>query len=97
MVRQINIVETAKIIRQELKAAFPGIKFSVRTERYSMGSHCVIRWSVGPTQAEVEAVADRFYGKDYDEMTGTTYHTREYNGETVQFSGSSPECIREAA
>ena len=34
----MNTVERAKEIRKELKIKFPGVKFSVRTKKYSGGA-----------------------------------------------------------
>ena len=94
-VRSIYIVETAKIVRAELKAAFPGIKFSVRSEQYSMGCHLYVSWTDGPAVRAVEAITDQFYGTGFDGMTdSTTYHDSIYKGEAVHFSGSRPHCSR---
>lgn len=35
--RELNIVEIAKLVRKDLREAFPEYKFSVRVEKYSMG------------------------------------------------------------
>lgn len=49
--------ETAQFIRQALKEAFWGVKFSVRVRNY----HTVnIGWADGPTVEQVEAVVERF-------------------------------------
>lgn len=45
-----------KNIRAELKATFPGHKFSVTSERSSI----YIRWELGPSTKEVEAVTDKY-------------------------------------
>jgi hypothetical protein len=93
--KYIDIAEVAKIIRAELKRAFPATKFSVRIERYSMGCHASVRWTDGPAVKAVEEITDRFYGTGFDGMTdSTTHHDTEWNGETVHFSGSRPHCDR---
>lgn len=46
-VERLDIVETAGVIRLELKKAFPGTKFSVTTSRYSMGRSDRCWWSGG--------------------------------------------------
>ncbi len=80
--------ETAQFIREALKAAFPGVKFSVRTSYASMTSSTDIQWTDGPTQPEVERITDRFTSKGFDGMTdSTTYHAQTFNGELVHFSG----------
>jgi hypothetical protein len=53
----------AKNIRKELKQAFPGQKFSVKSESYSMGCSIRITWTDGPTTEEVEAITKKYqYG-----------------------------------
>ena len=44
-------------IRAELKRAFPGVKFSVRKVNYGSLS---IGWKDGPTEAQVEAITDKY-------------------------------------
>ncbi len=62
----------AKQIRIELKAAFPGIKFSVRTETYSMGNSINISWTNGPTQKAVNLIVKKYeYGR-FDGMTDSS-------------------------
>lgn len=55
-----NLVTAAKNIRAELKAAYPGIKFSVRTERFSMGNAIRVGWTDGPNTAQVEAITNKY-------------------------------------
>lgn len=55
----------AKNIRIQLKAAFKGVKFSVRKNHY--GSVC-INWTDGPTKAEVEAITLRYKIGSFDAM-----------------------------
>jgi len=92
----ISITDTAKILRGELKRAFPAVKFSVRCNQYSMGCHLSIRWTDGPNEDSVRAIADRRYGTGFDGMTdSTTYHDSELDGRPVHFAGSRPHCDRE--
>ncbi len=87
--------QAAAIIRQELKKAFPGIKFSVRTNFYSMGSHVSVSYADGPTVRAVEEITDQFYGRGFDGMTdSTTYHDSTFQGRTVHFQGSRPSVSR---
>lgn len=80
--------ETAEFIRKALKAAFPGQKFSVTTSYASMTSSTTVRWTDGPTTAEVDAVTDRFSSRGFDGMTDcTTYHEQDVDGQRVSYSG----------
>ena len=94
--RYIDIAEVAKIIRRELRVAFPGTTFSVRSERYSMGCHITVRWEDGPSIKAVEAITDQRYGSSFDSMTDSSIsHDTEFNGELVHFAGSRPYLQRE--
>jgi len=53
----------AAAIKAELKTAFPGIKFSVTSDSFSMGNSVDIRWEDGPTDNEVSDIACKYqYG-----------------------------------
>ena len=56
-------------IRIELKRAFPGVKFSVTSEGFSMGCAIRIGWTAGPTVAAVEAFVDKYEYGTFDSMT----------------------------
>lgn len=50
-------------IKAELTAAFPDIKFSVRSESFSGGNSVHIGWTDGPTTRQVEAISGKYqYG-----------------------------------
>ena len=87
----ISTPETAKIVRVELAKAFPGIKFSVRSQSYSGGSHINIGWTDGPTTQQVEKITSRFCGRTFDGMDDSTHHhDTEWQGHKVHFAGSAP-------
>ncbi|MBE2198092.1 MAG: methyltransferase [Anaerolinea sp.] len=73
MTRYIYAAEQAKHIRNALKKAFPGVKFSVRSDRYSMGSSVDVKWLDGPTAAEVDRVLAPYSGKHFDGMIDLAY------------------------
>ncbi len=62
----VSAAETAKLVRQALKAAFPGVKFSVRTDSYAGGASIDIRWIDGPTTVQVDAVTAPYRGATFD-------------------------------
>jgi hypothetical protein len=62
-------VVAAKNIRKELKAAFPGVKFSVVSEKYAGGNSINVRYEDGPAVAEVEAIANKYAVGNFDGMT----------------------------
>ncbi|EJW14312.1 hypothetical protein M5X00_23195 [Paenibacillus alvei] len=63
-----SAVETAKKIRSMLKQAYPGIKFSVRSSTYSMGSSVDVHWVDGPLTEEVDKILNRFKSGYFDGM-----------------------------
>lgn len=65
-----DVVEIAKQIRTVLKKEFPATKFSVRSERYSMGSSINVSWDGLPSAATVSAITDSFARIRKCEVTG---------------------------
>ena len=71
--RSIGAVETAKLVRRALKDAFPGQKFSVRTDQYAGGASVRVRYTDGPAERRVKAVAGQFAGGGFDGMIDLAY------------------------
>jgi Large polyvalent protein associated domain 29 len=55
-------------IRRELKAAFPTIKFAIHSKSYSGGDSVDIRWELGPTSKEVEAITNKYQEGTFNGM-----------------------------
>jgi hypothetical protein len=75
--KYLTVTETAALVRQALKEAFKGIKFSVKSSKYSMGASISVRWEDGPNDDQVNAVIARFAGSYFDGMQdykGARYH-----------------------
>lgn len=64
----ISVTETAKLVREALKKAFPRVKFSVRSKSYSGGASIDVYWTDGPRTCEVKRITQRFNGADFDGM-----------------------------
>lgn len=71
--RWIDTAEAAKMLRPQLKKAFPSVKFSVRISRYAGGSAIDVRWTDGPTDDQVSAVCAGFRGNRFDGMDDLEY------------------------
>ena len=76
---RLSCADTAKIMRAELKAAFPGVKFSVRSSLFSMGSSIDVKWTDGPTQKAVDVIVNGFAACSFDGRDDSTH----YNGPMV--------------
>jgi hypothetical protein len=50
----------AAAIKEELIKAFPGIKFSCKSESFSMGDAVRIGWTNGPSTKDVEAISGKY-------------------------------------
>lgn len=86
--RYIPAKEQAQMLREALKAEFPGVKFSVRCSR---GSAINVRWVDGPRSSRVQEVCDRYRGGGFDGMQDLRYSVQtmiatDDGAELVQFS-----------
>jgi len=79
----ITCADTAKLMRAALKAQFPGVKFSVRSDVYSGGASIRVTWTDGPFANDVEKIAKRYEGATFDGMIDL----KEYHSSLVYFDG----------
>jgi len=63
--------ETAKKIRKAIKASFPGVKFSVTSNR---GSSVRVRWTDGPIGSEVDEILRKYQSGHFDGMQDLMTH-----------------------
>jgi hypothetical protein len=76
--RRLDVTETAKLVRAQLKQAFPGQKFKVKSDRYAGGSSIRVDWTDGPTMKEVDAVVAVFAGSRFDPMIDLKTYNRHW-------------------
>lgn len=94
--RYISATDTAKLMRKALKAAFPGQRFSVRTDLYAGGASINVQWTDGAPRCSVEKVAQRFAGATFDGMTDCkNHHASELDGERVHYGADFVFCRRD--
>lgn len=70
MTNYMRAVDVAKLMRADLKANFPGVKFGVRT---SAGKTLNIEWTDGPPTKAVSDLTDKYSGEGFDGMTDMRY------------------------
>lgn len=58
----------AAAIKTELKTKFPGVKFSVISDSFSMGDSVDVSWENGPTSLEVSGVTSKYQYGHFDGM-----------------------------
>lgn len=82
----ISVKDTAVELRKALKAAFPSVKFSVRSDSYAGGASINVRYTDGPRVGPVEKVAKQFAGASFDGMIDLkSYHTSQHEGQEVHW------------
>ncbi len=84
--RYVTCAETAKLVRAALKAAFPGTKFSVRSDTYAGGASIDIRWTDGPTSYAVDRTVNQYKGATFDgmiDLKSSVYH--EVDGQRIRY------------
>lgn len=89
---RLDCAEIAKRLRRELKAAFPGTTFSVRSRRYSGGSSVDVHWTDGPRTKPVQALCDRYAFRHFDGSDDSTHFSSEMvvrDGELIEQTGGS--------
>lgn len=74
----------AKNLKQELSIAFRGVKFSVKSERFSGGDSVNIHWTLGPTSAQVEEISGKYRDSHFDGMTDSQVHDSSAYGHAVE-------------
>lgn len=65
-VTDLTCTETATLVRQALKAAYPGTRFKVRSNRYTGGGSIRVTWTDGPAVAAVEPLLNRYRRSDFN-------------------------------
>ena len=70
-------------IKAELSKAFPSVKFSVRSDSFSMGNSVDISWQNGPTVAQVEAISQKYQYGSFNGMEDI-YETTNYRDDIPQ-------------
>ena len=73
-----SCVTAAKNIRIELKRAFPGVKFSVKTSKFAGGDSIRVGWIDGPTTSQVDAIIGKYTGGHFDGMTDSYNYRTDY-------------------
>ena len=64
--RSYTVARTAQLIREALKIAFPGVKFSVISDSFANGTSVDIRYTDGPSRKQVEQVYAPFISGRYN-------------------------------
>jgi hypothetical protein len=70
------LIAAAKNIRIELAAAFPGIKFSIKSRRFSGGDAIDVRWTDGPTGVQVDRIIERYAAGSFSGMDDLYTYSR---------------------
>lgn len=69
----LDAKDAAKMIRRDLKATFPGAKFSVRIDRFAGGSSIHVSYTDGPRKRDVEEIALKYGSNGFDGTDDSSY------------------------
>lgn len=61
--------DVAALLRKELRATFPGVKFSVRCSTGTASAWINVTYDDGPTRRQVDDVTGRFEGRSFNGQT----------------------------
>lgn len=90
----LSTAEVAKVIREDLKRAFPGQKFSVTSSHFSGGSAIDVQWTDGPAYDEVHDLVSHYANRGFDSMIDLAYtirHARLPDGRIVRIGSGGTE------
>jgi len=66
-----------KNIRMELKLCFPGIKFSIKSQSFSMGNAVRVKWEDGPTEQQVSDIISKYEQGSFNGMTDSYEYSQD--------------------
>lgn len=69
MTTHIPTKDVAALLRKELRAAFPGVKFSVRCATGTAAAWINVTYDDGPTSLQVDAITRKFQGRTFNSQT----------------------------
>lgn len=83
--KMLGCTEVAKIVREQLAKSYPGVKFSVKSKKYSGGSSIDVEYTDGPALKDVEKLIGHYEGARMNAMEDLKeYRNTTHNGEQVQ-------------
>ena len=94
----------AAAIRQELKEKYPGVKFSVTSETFSMGNSVSVDWTDGPEYEEIETIVEGYqYGHfngmediyEYKQSRDDSKPSAKYTHTNKHFSEAAIQALKE--
>lgn len=91
----------AKNIKLELRDKWPHVKFSVRSDSFSMGDSVSVHWELGPTTKQVDEILHKYVTSSFDGMQDlktcfSTPFTEKHGGsDYVNGSREYPDSLRE--
>lgn len=71
-----SLIAAAKNIKIELGLAFPGVKFSIKSRRFSMGDAIDVSWIDGPQSKQVDEIINRYSAGSFNGMEDLYEYSR---------------------
>ncbi len=70
----------AALIKRELTAKFPGIKFSIKSKYFAGGNSVDVRWNLGPISEDVHKLLYKYEDGSFDGMIDCYNYNKDNNG-----------------
>ncbi len=86
----------AKMIRTELKALFPSVKFSVKSKSFSGGDAVRVKWENGPTKNEVSEITGKYQAGSFNSMEDIYEYDNDTDLPTVKYITTSRDYTESA-
>ncbi len=77
--------QVGKLIRKDLKQAYPLIKFSVTSRSFAGGDDVRIKWEDGPTEKEIRSLTNKYEAGAFDAMRDMYEYDYDKTGITVKY------------
>lgn len=85
----VKITEIAKLVRSDLKEAFPNTTFSVRSDTYTGGRSIDVFYKNGPSERKVDGILEFRKPDDYTYITPSRTFSPEIEAEAVKMGLNS--------
>jgi hypothetical protein len=73
-----SLIAATKNIKIELGLAFPGVKFSIKSRRFSMGDAIDVSWVDGPVSSQVDEIIGRYSAGSFNGMEDLYEYSRDF-------------------
>jgi hypothetical protein len=94
--RYVDVVEVAKMLRKQLRRDYPGVKFEVRSSRFSQGTSVDVYYTDDLDERKMYDTLTAYAGRRVDGRIDGTYHAQswacdKHGARVAETTGSMPD------